>query len=93
MKKVLLLCLLLLLCPAASIAHAADTMDMSTATCGDIDVTDETELLIIVTWIDGYKSAKTGDMVLDAEIIGKNAEYIAKTCSENKNFKIADFLK
>jgi len=93
MKKFLLCLMLVLFCLSMPFAHAAakQKVDMNKATCGDIE--DENGLLVFVSWIDGYLSAKSGDMVIDIKTIEANLEQIMKTCSENDKFKLKDFLK
>ena len=97
MKKFLFFLILVLFCLTTPLAHAAKKMqaqklDMSKATCNDIDISDPNELVVLVSWADGYMSAKSGDMVLDLKTIEENVGHIVKTCSEDKNFKIKDFL-
>jgi hypothetical protein len=92
MKKVLFCLLLVLFCLTTPFAHAKKTkLDMNRATCGDIE--DENDLLVFVSWADGYLSAKRGDMVIDVKTIETNVEQIMKTCSENDKHKLKDFLK
>ena len=92
MKNFLFCLLLALFCLSTPLAHAAKTkVDMNKATCAEIE--DENGLLVFVSWMDGYLSAKTGDMVIDVKTIEANLEEIVKICSENDKFKLKDFLK
>ena len=97
MKKFIFFFLLVLFCLTTPFAHAAkkiqaQKLDMSKATCNDIALDDVNELVVLVSWIDGYMSAKSGDMVLDLKTIEENLEHIVKTCSEDKKFKIKGFF-
>jgi len=92
MKKFLFCLLLTLFCLTTPLAHAAkQKVDMNRATCGDIE--DENDLLVFVSWVDGYLSAKSGDMVIDLKTIEENLAEIVKTCSANDKFKLKDFFK
>jgi len=93
MKKFLFCLLLAMFCLATPFAHAAQKtkLDMNKATCGDIE--DENDLLVFVSWADGYLSAKSGDMMIDLKTVQENLEQIVKTCSENDKFKLKDFFK
>ena len=92
MKKLLFCLLFALFCLTTPFAHAAkQKVDMNKATCGDIE--DENDLLVFISWVDGYLSAKSGDMVIDLKTIEENLAQIVKTCSENDKFKLKNFLK
>ena len=93
MKKLMLFCMLAMFCLAFPLsAHAAgDKFDMRKTTCSDIE--DENSLLMIISWMDGYQSAKTGDMVVDAKTLETNVEKIAEVCKEKPKQKIFDLYK
>ena len=96
MKKFFLVTLVALFCFTTPFAHAAkkiqqQKVDMNKATCAEIE--DENDLLVFVSWMDGYLSAKSGDMVIDLKTIEENLEQIVKTCSGDSKFKLKDFLK
>jgi hypothetical protein len=93
MKKFLFCSLLALFCLTTPFAHAAakQKVDMNKATCGDIE--DENDLLVFVSWADGYLSAKSGDMVIDLKTVETNLQHIVKICSENEKSQLKDFLK
>jgi len=92
MKKFLFCLMLVVFCLSTPFAHAAKTkVDMNKATCGDIE--DENDLLVFVSWVDGYLSAKSGDMVMDLKTIEANLAQIVKTCSENDKLKLKEFFK
>jgi hypothetical protein len=96
MKKLLILLLLALFCLTTPFAHAAKSVkgqkiDMNKAVCGDIE--DENDLLVFVSWLDGYLSAKSGDMVIDVKTIEENLQEIVNTCSKDDKFKLNNFLK
>ena len=96
MKKFLFVALVALFCFTTPFAHAAKSiqaqkMDMNKATCADLE--DENDLIVFVSWMDGYLSAKSGDMVIDLKTIEENTVHIMKTCSGDNKFKLKDFLK
>jgi hypothetical protein len=93
MKKLLCICFIMLFCLAATLAHASEKLDMNKATCGDVNLTEENELTVLISWMDGYLSAKSGDMVIDLSTIEKNLEHIVKTCLSQKNYKLKGFLQ
>jgi hypothetical protein len=74
MKKLFLLCVLTTFCLVLPVSANAEKFDMRKVTCAEID--DENALLMIVSWMDGYQSAKTGDMVVDSKTLEKNVEGI-----------------
>jgi hypothetical protein len=89
MKKLILLGILTVFClPLA--AHADEKVDMSTVLCKNIE-SDE-NLVVVVTWMDGYLSAKTGDMVMDFATLQKNGAAVKQACQENPEAKIMDLF-
>ncbi len=90
MKKILLtlgLCLSLL----APTAALAAEMDMSKATCNE--VTNEQELMMIVFWLDGYLTAKTGDTTLSTEWITELTASVIAACNKNPNTKLMSIVE
>ena len=91
MKKLLAICALTMFCLSFPLAAQAEKFDMRKVTCADIE--NETDLLMIITWMDGYLSAKKGDMVVDSKTLEKNMEGLVDVCSEKPKQKIFDLYK
>ena len=91
MKKLLLLCILSMFCLSFPLAAQAEKVDVRKVKCDDID--DENALLMIISWMDGYQSAKTGDMVVDSRTLEKNVEAIVEACKAKPQQKIFDLYK
>ena len=91
MKKLFLFCVLISLCLSFPLAAHADKFDMRKVTCNEVD--DQNALLMIVSWMDGYQSAKTGDMVVDSKTLQESVELIVEACKENPKQKIFDLFK
>lgn len=90
MKKILLtlaLCLSLF----APTAALAGEMDMAKATCND--VTNEQELVMIVFWLDGYLTAKTGDTTLSTAWIEELTAAVMTACNANPNTKLMSIVE
>ena len=91
MKKLFLFCVLTTLCLSFPLAVYAEKFDMRDVTCEDID--DEDVLLMIVSWMDGYRSAKTGAMVVDSKTLEKDLDAIGEACKAKPDQKIIDLYK
>jgi hypothetical protein len=91
MKKLFLFCILAVFCLSFPLAAHADKFDMRKVTCAEID--DENALLMIISWMDGYKSAKSGDMIVDSKTLEANLEAITEACQAKPKTKIFDLYK
>ncbi|MGX9728005.1 MAG: HdeA/HdeB family chaperone [Candidatus Electronema sp. VV] len=70
-----------------------DKVDMSTYTCADLLAEDEDEVGMILLWVDGYLSGKTGDTVINTKFIGELAESVGTKCAESESAKLLDVVK
>ena len=68
-------------------------VDMSKYTCGELLSESEDDMGVVLIWIDGYLSGKTGDMTVDLEFISKLAEGVGGACASNKKARVMDVVE
>lgn len=95
MKK-LLLCaaaMMMLLCPQTG--WADDSVDMAAITCREFmdNINDEKEMTIILSWLDGYLSAKSGNTRLDDDWLESLATQLVEYCSAYPNRTVMDAVQ
>ncbi len=83
----LLLCGLLL----APLPVKAESFDVRELTCRDTGGTDETILLLY--WLDGYLSGRTGDTRYSDKWIEYMAEHIEAACEKNSRQSILSIIE
>ncbi len=87
----------LLVLPAAQAAEKKvkkdEKVDMASYTCADLLAENEDEAGMILLWVDGYLSGKTGDTVINTAFVGELAENVGKKCGENGKAKLLDVVK
>lgn len=94
MKKLLLMILaaMWLVFPLAKPAQADDKLDMGKVTCAEFLELDPEEIAYLYFWLDGYLSAKSGDLVLDPSTAESDVEELMKACRANKNSTLLKVL-
>lgn len=92
-----LLGLSLLVLPGAQAAEKKvkkeEKVDMANYTCADLLAESEDEAGMILLWVDGYLSGKTGDTVINTAFIGELAESVGKKCGENGKAKLLTVIQ
>lgn len=86
MKKICCSLLIGLFCLAAPFGVQAEDLkiDMGKATCQDfLDIDDESVLIFVYAWLEGYASAKSGKNVTDIANFEAEVTALAKACETN----------
>ena len=97
MKKLfgLLLAVALLSASWAGVAQA-DKIDFNKFTCNQFvelaEGNDAETLAMLYFWLDGFVSAKTGDLVLDTSSVESDLEELLKQCKAKKNARVLSVL-
>jgi opacity protein-like surface antigen len=76
----------------SSAAHAAGG-DMAELTCKELIGVDAESAGVILFWIDGYLSHKTGNTQVDFDEIKKNGEKIGQYCAANPDAKVLEYVE
>lgn len=84
------ICLLLLL-TQASPARAL-SMNIESMTCTDLVSMDEEAIGIVLVWIDGYYSGKTGSTEFDPDSWEGLGEMVGTICEENPRRRIMEAI-
>jgi acid stress chaperone HdeB len=89
---------LLLALPITSVAAEKkvkqdEKLDMATYTCADLLAESEDEVGMILLWVDGYLSGKTGDTVINTTFVGELAEKVGEKCGKDGKAKLMDVVK
>lgn len=97
MKKLVfsLLLLSLLAWPAISGAAPRRAVDVATITCAQVmDSTDNPAALgMLLGWLDGYTSARSGNTLISPPWMAKIGLRITSYCSKNPDGKIMDAMR
>lgn len=72
---------------------ATNAVDMDEYTCGDLMKERVEDIGLILMWVDGYLSCKTGDLVLDDEWVQEMAETIGDACQGDPNAYLIDIVE
>jgi len=93
MKKLLVMIFaaILVVFPLVNPALAAK-VDMGKLTCAQFIELDVEETAYVYFWLDGYFSAKSGDLVLDTTTAGDDIDEIIKRCEANKGTTVLKIL-
>ena len=94
MKKLALLILAcgLLFLPGKALA-AGDDIDMGKISCKEFIDSKESEMEMMLFWIDGYMSAKSNNTVMSQEWMEKLGTHLANYCNKNPNKTIMKAMK
>lgn len=85
--------LVLSLSGVALAKRGQNVVDMDEYTCGDLMKERVEDIGLILMWVDGYLSCKTGDLVLDDEWVQEMAETIGEACQGNPNAYLIDIVE
>lgn len=85
--------LVLALSGVALAKRGQNVVDMDAYTCGDLMKERVEDIGLILMWVDGYLSCKTGDLVLDDEWVQEMAETIGDACQGNPNAYLIDIVE
>jgi len=96
MKKFLLtlfaLTLLLSLPAVGQAAKKSVSFDMAKYTCADFMAEKSDETFLVLVWIDGYLSGKTGDTRMDMKFMNELATEVGKACANGGKRKVLDIV-
>lgn len=68
------------------------SFDMAKYTCGELLKEKDDDAGMLLVWIDGYLSGKTGDTRVDLKFLGELATEVGKACGQNSKRKILDVV-
>jgi acid stress chaperone HdeB len=68
---------------AASSAHAADKLDLSTIKCSDFLKSGQDTITVIITWLDGYYKDENAPPVIDFDKFARNSKKLGGYCGDN----------
>lgn len=69
-------------------------IDMAQYTCKDLLSEESDDAGMVLIWIDGYLSGKTGDTTIDMNFLGELATEVGNVCrSKSSQTKILDVVK
>ncbi|MCL2028947.1 MAG: HdeA family protein [Deltaproteobacteria bacterium] len=66
----------------------ADKVDFDKFTCGQFLELDADEMAMLYFWLDGYASAKSGDLVLDSGTVENDLKELTNMCNDNKDSRL-----
>ncbi len=93
MKKIFYTMLLAVTFAFTSFVPAqANTLDLKTLTCADLDGQKEETVEDVLIWLAGGISASMDSTVFDYTAIGQFAEGLAGVCAKNNKAKITDAI-
>lgn len=81
----------LMLGTAFATSAQAESIDMASMTCNDIE--SEEDATYIIFWLDGYLSAETGDTTMSEEWIEELGNRIISACQSNPNQSLLDIVR
>ena len=90
MKKYALAAVLAAALAAPALAEGGD---MAQLTCGEMLASDADSIGVIMFWIDGYLSHKTGNTIIDVKGITDNTQKIAEYCAANPTAKVLEYVE
>ncbi|MDL2316251.1 HdeA family protein [Desulfovibrio sp. OttesenSCG-928-A18] len=93
MKKLFAVFCLVVFCCILPVNANAAKIDINKATCSQILELDEDDMLKFYAWLDGYVSAKTGNMVFDTDPMQAGLAGLEQICSASPMAKFMDILK
>lgn len=95
MKKLVCLCLLGLFCLAAPLGAQAEDLkvDLGKMTCEEfLEIDEETTLIFVYAWLEGYASAKSGKTVTDLGKFEQEVTALAKMCEDHPKAVVAQSI-
>lgn len=95
MKKMLVPALLLVAILFVSPVYAGKSsgIDMNYYTCNDLMQEDPDDIGLVLMWVDGYISCKTGDLTMDEDWIMEMAETISDACADDPKAYLIDIVE
>ena len=92
MKKSLLAALVAATLCIPAVASADDETDMAKITCKEFLSAGESEMGLMLTWIDGYMSARSDNTMVSKAWMEKLGAQMASFCSSNPGKTIMDAM-
>lgn len=71
---------------------AAQTVDISTITCADLDGMDADTVTALLFWVDGYQGGAAGDTSFDLERLKTNIDGAAAACMADPTTTVLDAI-
>lgn len=68
-------------------------LDMAKYTCGDLLSEDEEDAGVVLIWLDGYLSGKTGDTTINMKFLSDLGSAVGQACADNKRARILDVVE
>lgn len=81
------------LCVPAIASAEDDVQDVSKVTCKELLDADQNSMAMMLSWIDGYMSAKSNNTLISNAWMEKLGEHIGTYCSANPNKTIMDAME
>ncbi len=91
MKKLTVMLAMCCLLSLPSVGMAED-IDMAKVTCKEFTSSDKDGMSMMLTWIDGYMSAKSDNTVMSDEWMEKLATHMGSYCVKHQNKTIMDAM-
>ena len=73
-------------------AKKSVSFDMAKYTCADLMAEKNDDAGMVLVWIDGYLSGKTGDTRMDMKFLNELATEVGKTCANGGKKKVLDIV-
>jgi hypothetical protein len=90
MKTLILGCATTLVLATTAIAQTAD---ISTITCADLDTMDADGITTLMFWIDGYMGGQADDPTFDLDRLGANIDGAIALCAEGPDRTVLEVLQ
>lgn len=71
----------------------ADTIDMSTVTCEQMESMDADTIAWYLVWLDGWLAGQADETTLDVDQLGAQIDGIAAKCAENPSLSVINAAK
>ena len=72
----------------SSVSARADSIDMSTITCGDMLNSNADDAGNLLIWLDGWLAGQADDTMLDAQTLSDQVDGIVSVCQENPSMSV-----
>ena len=72
----------------ATCTAQATMIDLATKTCRQFQTSDQEEIKLILTWLDGYYREDTEPAVIDTDRFLENAQKLGEYCRANPDISI-----
>lgn len=71
----------------------AETLDIATLKCADLEQLNADEIAFVITWVDGYLGGRAEDTRFDTDRMSNNVDAAVAACKEDNQQSVLSILK